>query len=206
MYWLSADPSLAVLNVLRTAGSRPRWSGATDRELLDAAVRSLLDAELLDVAAVVDEDHPSDRVAMRIARRRLAEMRLFLWAQDLNLNRGAAPSTVALLRRAREEGDTLPAAVHSMTATGRPATHARKWAQQWRARWQVKIGVIRARENAPASEMRRKVRVLFIVPALDQSPPLLVPQHFANLDMIFWFRFSVTFLRPESGNANLAFA
>ena len=161
MYSLSADPSLAVLNVLRGAGRRRRWSDSTDAELLAMAETSFLDADVAQVSALIDEENPADPRAMLIARRRLAEEKCYLWARSLNLEKGAAPSTVALLRRAKQEQDMLPAAIFAVTSKGRPSLKARRWAQKWRARWHARLGTLRVRETLPVSERRDKVRHFF---------------------------------------------
>ena len=168
MYSLTADPSLAVLNVLRGAGRTQRWSDVNDEELLNIAENSFSDADLSYVSACADTDNPQDPEAMCIAQRRLAELRLFQWVRNLNVKGGTAPSTVALLRRAKQDVNMLPDAIFDAHSTGRPGLKARNWVQKWRARWHARLGNLRGCEKMHVDDMRKKVLVFL------SAPPLIV--------------------------------
>ena len=170
MYGLCADPSLAVLNVLRAAGRSSQWGSATDAELLEIAENIFLGADLLEVAALTDAENPKDPHALRFAQRRLAEARLYLWAKNLNVDVGAAPSTAALLRRASQEGDNLPAAVSNLNSKGRPGLRARRWAQKWRVRWRARLGTLRVSEKVPVCVMQQKARASISAMLLGRQP------------------------------------
>lgn len=162
MYSLAADPSAAVLNFLRRAGGKRRWPNVSDESLLEIAERSFLDADQSHVLALSNVERPADAQALRAAKRLLAEMRIFQWCEALNLQKGAAPSTVSLLHRAQQDYDALPAAIFALTSTGRPAVTARVWAQRWRTRWGARVGTLRVSETLSIDEMRHKVLLLSI--------------------------------------------
>lgn len=157
MYSLDSDPSGAVLHFLRGSGGKFRVCDIADKPLLEIAERSFLDADLEYVTALADVAHPADAKAMRVARRQLAEWKLFEWCESLNVNKGATPSTGALLRRAQQCGDALPDAIFALSPSGSIALVARAWAQKWRRRWGARLGTLRVRETLSVDEMRSKV-------------------------------------------------
>ena len=161
-YSLVADPSGVLLHYLRGVrgfGDTSEWS---DASLLELADRSFLEADFHEVVAVVDEDCPSDAKAMRVAKRLLAEWRLFTWCETQNVTSRIAPSTAALLSRAHIDCAAFPAAALGLNSSGRPAKAAREWARRWRKRWGARIGSVQACEHMSVEEMRRKVRSVFL--------------------------------------------
>lgn len=157
MYSMCADPSLAVLHVLRAERRRSRLSVLDDAELLRIAEESFLGAGNDVFLAATDLGSPSDPEALRIAQQRLAEMRLYNWVEMLNVEKGVAPSTVEVVRRARQEGDALPHVVFASHAWGRPSKRALKWARSFRLRWGCRLGTLRVREKMQIPEMVKKV-------------------------------------------------
>ena len=163
MFSLAADPSGAVLQFLRGSNLKRRYVGATDSSLLELAERSFLEADLEEVASLATGNCPVSAHALSLARRYLAEWELFQWCARLNESVGAAPSTVALLRRARRHPDVFPAAAFQLTRSGRPALAARKWVERWRKRWGARMGTLRLREKYSMQEMKTKVCVFSFV-------------------------------------------
>ena len=157
MFSLAADPRGAVLHAVRNAKEKRRFLGATDGALLELAERSFLETDLDELMLLLDGDHPERTKALSLARRYLAEWDLFKWCTQLNENAAVAPSTLALLRRARMHVDVLPSAVFKVTSSGRPAWPARRWARRWRKRWGARVGTLRAREHHPIAELNQKV-------------------------------------------------
>ena len=157
LYSMCSDPSLAVLHVLRTERRRRRLSVLEDAELLRVAEASFLGAGKEAILDAADAESPSDPEALRIARRHLAEMNLYNWVKMLNVEKGVAPSTVELVRRARQEGDALPHVVFASHAWGRPSKRALKWARCFRKRWGCHLGTLRVREKMQVPEMQKKV-------------------------------------------------
>ena len=162
-YSLVADPSGVILHYLRGVrgyGDVSEWS---DEALLELADCSFLEANFDDLVAVVDEEHPSDARAMRVAKRLLAEWRLFKWCESQNVTSRVAPSTAALLSNARADSAAFPASAFNLNRSGRPSASAREWARRWRKRWGARIGVVQALEHMSVEEMRGKVRCVFLV-------------------------------------------
>ena len=157
MFSLAADPRGAVIHVMRNAREKRRFLGATDGALLELAEHSFLETDLDELILLLNGDHPERTKALSSARRYLAEWDLFKWCTQLNENVGVAPSTPALLRRARLHVDVLPSAAFQVTASGRPAWAARRWVQRWRRRWGARVGTLRAREHHPIAELNQKV-------------------------------------------------
>ena len=193
MYSLVSDPRGAVLHFMRNTAATRCLVDATDESLLGLAERSFLGADMEEVAALTNERNPSNAVAIRLAKRHLAEWELFKWCAHLNERVGAAPSTSALLRRAQLHMDDLPAVAFAVTPSGRPANSARKWVERWRQRWGARMGTLRVRESFPMEEMRPKVRTF---------------PHFSGMGLhsvalpFFPSRQNVCqFPRPESGHA-----
>ena len=163
MFSLSADPRGAVLHFLRGGDLKRRYARATDESLLELAERSFLEADLGEIASYANERAPASALAMRLAKRLLAEWDLFKWCSSLNERVGAAPSTVAFLRRAGKHLEVLPTAAFEITRSGRPALKARKWAARWRKRWGARMGTSRAREHYSVDEIKAKVSVSYLL-------------------------------------------
>ena len=164
LYSLIADPSAVLLHYLRGVRGYDDVREWGDEALLELSDRSFLEAEFHDLVAVVDEENPSDERAMRVAKRLLAEWRMFRWCEEQNVTNRIAPSTAALLSRARIDGTVFPVSAFGLNSSGRPAPAAREWARRWRERWGARIGVVQACEQLSVDEMRLKVRCLILFP------------------------------------------
>ena len=130
LYSLVADPSAVLLHYLRGVRGYDDVCEWDDESLLELSDRSFLGVEFNDLIAVVDEENPVDERAMRVAKRLLAEWRLFRWCESQNVTHRIAPSTAALLSRARIDGTVFPASVFGLNRSGRPAPAAREWARR----------------------------------------------------------------------------
>ena len=162
VYSLVADASGVLLHYMRGVRGCGDSRGLSDDSLLELAERSFLDVDFNELVGVVDEERPTDARAMRVAKRLLAEWRLFRWCESQNVTRRIAPSTEALLNQARDDNASFPDSVFGLTGSGRPAPCAREWARRWRKRWGARIGAVQACEHMSVEEMRRKVRWVFL--------------------------------------------
>ena len=102
------------------------------------------------------------RVALKCGKRWIAEYELFAWCEARNVN-GMTPSTAALLCRAREFNDALPAAVRGVDERGRPSNAAKLWAFRWRKRWGARIGKLRVGDASTPEDSRQKVAALLFM-------------------------------------------
>ena len=91
--------------------------------------------------------------AARTAERLVQECMLSRWARRVNVERGVAPGTRAVIR-AKGEGKGAPLRVQ---AVGEPCSKAqRMWAMRWRRRWGGRVGKLRVREPLAQEEAKRK--------------------------------------------------
>ena len=152
MYAMVSQPRPAILVYLR----RRRRSSATDAMLLRAAEDVLLATSEAQFQALMQDE--SEWVAQRsIARRMLAEQALYEWCKQANEN-GVAPSTLELLREAQRHRCDLPSSAFSTDCAGRMKSAARVWANSWRRRWRVRLGVIKGADVLTREELLQKAR------------------------------------------------
>ena len=124
-------------------------------EVWQAAVSELfLEA---DVDAMADKARwgaHDNCMAARTAERLVHECSLKLWAHRMNVERGVAPGTSAVLRAACE-GMQDPMRVRALGEPCNPAERA--WGVRWRQRWGGRIGKLRVREPLAQEEVKQKV-------------------------------------------------
>lgn len=117
-------------------------------------------------------------MAARTAERLVRECSVRRWARRVNVERGVAPSTGAVLR-ALEEGARAPM---NLRALGEPCTAAqRMWGVRWRLRWGGRIGKLRVREPLAQEEARRKAVRSKVISA--------GPQFFSKTEAAWWAQF-----------------
>ena len=73
------------------------------------------------------------------------------------------PSTAALLCRARDFTEALPAAARCVNEQGRPSNVAKLWALRWRRRWGGRVGKLRAGDVTTSEDSRQKASTFLIV-------------------------------------------
>ena len=152
MFALVSQPRPAILVYLR----RRRRNSATDAMLLGAAEDLLLATDEAQFQELLHDE--SEWVSQRsIARRMLAEQALYEWCTRAN-EAGVAPSTIELLWEARKYRSDLPPSAFSTDCAGRLKSAARVWANSWRRRWRVRLGVIKGADVLTREELLQKAR------------------------------------------------
>ena len=135
-----------------------RWPDKPERDLCALVESLFVEAHAADAGgliALTDVENPSDPTAMATATGYVEEWRLYIWAKDLNVSKGVAPSTSSVLERV----------VATRLANGHAAPYAigtaaqgasRMWATRFRRRWGGRFGAIREHENVPLDELAAK--------------------------------------------------
>ena len=144
------------LQFLKASARRRRWPEKSDEDLDNLVDELFLEADVHEVAALTDEDNPSDAPAMQVAAEYLQQWRLVAWTRQLNVQKGVAPSTDALLQKAEENRDKTPAAARPSGKGTSAEARARMWARRLRLRWAGRLGRIRVREDLTVQQMREK--------------------------------------------------
>jgi hypothetical protein len=89
--------------------------------------------------------------AHNVAKKWLAEQATAVWVQNQNYSKGVAPASSDLADRYVA---TLGAGKAGAVAIGERAT--RRFCQRFRARWHIRLGVLKVREAMPEAILRQK--------------------------------------------------
>jgi len=171
MFSLAANPLPAVLVFLRNCRGR-KLGQYSDERLTRIAETSFLTARLEDLERIccVGQSHYAKE--WKCATRYVSEQELFEWCERVNITRGIAPSTFALIQHARLKSG-MPRSVSEGIVGGNVRAAARVWALTWRTRWGARLGVLRQSEELSEENARGKVsNSCFMVVSLD---PICVP-------------------------------
>lgn len=144
---------------LRTSGQKRHWPEKSDEELEEMLMDYFLDADPHEVAGLSDITNPSDAVALRVALDYVEQWRLVMWIQDINDQKGVAPSTDAVLQQLEVSRSGLPADVRPVARGNSADGKNRMWAKRLRKRWGGRHAKLRVREDIPLQEMRDKARL-----------------------------------------------
>lgn len=158
IYVLAGHTAQPAAKYLAARGRIRHWPDRSERELcslVDSLFVEEYTADADGLIALCDEGSPSDPAAMAAAAGYVEEWRLFAWAKELNVSKGVAPSTSAVLEHV----------VATRVASGHAAPHAlgtvargasRMWATRWRRRWNGRYGGIREHDQVPLDELVAK--------------------------------------------------
>ena len=144
------------IQFLKASARRRHWPEKSDEDLDNMVDELFLGADVHEVAAITDEDNPSDAPAMQAAAEYLQQWRVVAWTRQLNVQKGVAPSTDALLQKAEECRGKAPAAARPSSKGTSVEVRARMWARRLRLRWAGRLGRIRVREDLTVQQMREK--------------------------------------------------
>ena len=161
-YVLAGYDASAAVKYLEACGRARRWPKQTHAELLHIVEDLFIGADLAEIADLTDSLNPLDSVAFKVAAKHVHESMVVEGGRKLNVERGVAPSTNLMLRRADADRMQFAEAVrppaHGMFVSNRGG----KWVQRLRARWGGRFGSIPAREGVSHDEIRAKVCNCFI--------------------------------------------
>ena len=148
------QPSVKYLEI---SGRSRRWPQRSETELSRLVEDMFLETPMAEIIALMDTVNPMDSTALRVAIKYVHELKVVGWARSLNLNRGVAPCTRLLLRRAEEERNTFAEEVRPPGRDVFVSNRAGKWVQRLRKRWGGRFNSIPAREGVPPEDLRAKV-------------------------------------------------
>ena len=157
-YVMSGYDVQPAVKYLEICGRTRRWPRRAETELSRLVEDMFLETDLAEIAALTDATNPIDSDALRVAIKHVHESMVVGWAQSLNLERGVAPSTRLLLRRAEETRDTFAEVVRPLGRDVFVSNRAGKWVQRLRKRWGGRFDSIPARDGVPPEDLRAKVR------------------------------------------------
>ena len=149
----TAEPSA---HYLRGVAAKRRWPPKSAGALADLVEAIFMRVDVLDIARLSDLCEPSDPRALRAAVRVVHEWRLVTWVRDLNIAKGVAPHTDAVLHQCEHIRLSFPTAAMPPARRGCTESSARMWVSRWRRRWGGRHGTLRVRDDLPVDEMRRK--------------------------------------------------
>ena len=105
---------------------------------------------------IVALQHPEKKCDVRsatAARRWLAERHTAQWVRDQNFSLGVAPWSAAMADRfAEAAGDIVAGTVAKVGRTGR------RFCQNLRKKWGIRLGVLKVRDEIPEDKIRGKAR------------------------------------------------
>jgi len=158
MFSLVANPLPAILVFLKHSRGR-KLAQLNDGRLTDLAEKSFLSARIDDLHDVCCNNPSHYARQWKYARRYISEQELFEWCQDVNMSKGIAPSTFALIEQAKLKAG-MPRCVRMGLVSGAVSPAARVWALSWRKRWRARLGVLRQGEQVSSEHARQKVSIL----------------------------------------------
>lgn len=166
VYVLAGYTAIPAARYLMAEAARRKWPEKSEEELRRLVEDVFLNSEETDIACLCDLARPRNAKAAKAAVRWTEEWRLAVWVEDLNLARGVAPPTDAVLERFEQQRRALPESVRPTCKGVADEARARMWASRWRRRWGGKHGRIRPKDEMTAEEKRAKARA----PELIQIP------------------------------------
>jgi hypothetical protein len=182
--YVLADYNIEVAARFLAAGGRKRhWPERSEEELAAVVEHHFLETSAAELASLTDTEDPSDVASMKAALSYVGQWRLVGWATGLNVAKGVAPSTEAVLHRLEAQRLELPEAVRPDPRGTITDARARVWASAWRKRWGARHGRIRIREDVTLEDMRHKAGTTqhtarntgFAFPRAPFADPKLVP-------------------------------
>jgi hypothetical protein len=156
VYALTDYTALPAAKFLGAAGRKRHWPEKDEEELVALVEDLFLQVDESELAMLTDEDDPSDIGAMRGALPYVEEWRLKTWTEQLNREKGVAPSLASILAQAERQRLQLPDAVRPPAHGTNAEVRARVWAGAWRRRWGGRYGRLSFREDISLDEMRNK--------------------------------------------------
>lgn len=136
------DPRSAVVAYLRQQRTLQDYS---DEALIALAERTFAETDVGLIQHMTSDGHAFVK-ERQLARNLLCEQNLFDWCIAVNVAKGLAPSSRAVVSKACELGI-------SPKSNGA----ARLWAHRWRKRWNVRMETLRACARPPQREAAAKV-------------------------------------------------
>ena len=158
VFALSGHQPVPAVNFLSETGRKRRWPPREDEDLRVLVEDLFLGVDVAVLTDLCDLAQPSDPSAAAVAVRISEEWRLAQWVQQLNEQKGVAPTTEMMLARLEERRLQLPEASRPGHRGTSADGHARAWAWRLRRRWGARYGKVRSREDMPLEEMQAKAR------------------------------------------------
>lgn len=158
--------------LLAACGRQMHWPAKSEEDLVRLVEDLFLEVDEVQLAALTDLGDPSDAGAVHDAMRYVQEWRLADWTARLNVEKGVAPSTDALLRQLEAQRLVLPASARPAARGTSAEASARVWISAWRKRWGARYGRVKIREDVSVDDMRFKAG----------ARPIFRPPH----GLVFW--------------------
>ena len=112
------------------------WPPKSNEDMGRLVEDLFFDADLVEMAALVQLDDPSDAAALAVAINYVElQWRVVVFAREANLGKASAPSSERLLEKAEENRQRLPSPVRPPPVGTIAEPRGRKWAQRLRKRW-----------------------------------------------------------------------
>ena len=156
IYILSGYSMDAAGKYLQDLAASRGWPAKAQGQLRRTVEDLFLASDSDKLASLTNIAEPSQPRLLQNAIRYVREWKVFSWTRRLNLDRGVAPSTSMLVRKAMAEGVQPCASRAPLRPCVRIPRWALKWSRRWRKRWNARIGKIRAREMVSCEEARTK--------------------------------------------------
>ena len=128
---------------------------ATQQELVIAVEDVYLSSPLDELVALELPQTDRDRRVHNAAIKFLGEMKAVAWVEKQNYDNGVAPSSASVAAQFAQACSTL-GAQHVGERVSRQGRRLRKWAANLRARWGLRFGVVKPREEVPPGEIAQK--------------------------------------------------
>ncbi len=145
------------LGVLRAWLERAPAAGRRVAERVALITERYLAASPDEIAAVTEGASGLGRALEACAARFRVEARLHAWVADMNLAQGVAPCMTRVTQRRWELLDSLSPAQQGQEAAAVVSRSAQyRWLKRFRARWQLRLGVVAAKDQLSLESMREK--------------------------------------------------
>ena len=155
--YVHADYEFApATKLLAARGRQLHWPVKSEEDLVRIVEDLFLEVDDVQLAALTDLEDPLDAAAAHDAVRYVAEWRLAEWTAQLNMKKGVAPSTDALLQQFEAQRLALPESMRPAARGTSAEASARVWISAWRKRWGARYGRVKIRENVSVDDMRQK--------------------------------------------------
>jgi hypothetical protein len=168
------NPEAAVVHLKGAGRQRWPWAPKTDAELIAIVEAAFLNADLGELAALCEHNHPAGNEVLRAAAACVAQWRSVVWTRAC----GVHPDTAAIATEYEAVRQIFDEGVRPPLWLG--CRGARKRGTRLRRRWGGRFGVSRPREILPATEMLDKVArgaIGAVSRSTDGSPNVLFPWH-----------------------------
>jgi hypothetical protein len=109
------------------------------------------------LVAIQSPDNPGDVRISRLARKWLSERGTAHWVRDQNFGPGVAPSSSAIIDKFSElAGPDAAGTLPSVARTGR------RFCQNLRKAWHIRLGTLRVRDDMPEHVIRNKAPEFYL--------------------------------------------